>query len=38
VTEGVETAIQNEKLLNMGCDVVQGYLFGKPVPPAEFYD
>lgn len=36
VTEGVETEIQNEKLLDMGCDVVQGYLFGRPVPPAEF--
>ena len=38
VTEGVETEIQNEKLLDMGCDVVQGYLFGRPVPPADFQD
>ncbi|HWI60479.1 MAG TPA: EAL domain-containing protein [Symbiobacteriaceae bacterium] len=30
--EGVETAQQAERLLAMGCDRVQGYYFGRPVP------
>jgi diguanylate cyclase (GGDEF)-like protein/PAS domain S-box-containing protein len=32
VAEGVETAGQREFLLNNGCTLFQGYLFGKPVP------
>ena len=31
VAEGVETAAQLNYLLDHGCHVVQGYLFGKPV-------
>ena len=31
VAEGVETAAQLEYLLDKGCHVVQGYLFGKPM-------
>ena len=32
IGEGVETAEQFESLLHCGCDYVQGYYFGKPVP------
>jgi diguanylate cyclase (GGDEF)-like protein/PAS domain S-box-containing protein len=35
IAEGVETAGQDELLREMGCPVVQGYLYGRPVPPAE---
>ena len=34
--EGVENAGQLEKLSSMGCDMVQGFYFSKPVPPEEF--
>lgn len=33
--EGVETQAQYEKLKALGCDCVQGYLFGKPAPLEE---
>jgi EAL domain-containing protein (putative c-di-GMP-specific phosphodiesterase class I) len=32
VAEGVETVEQAQHLTGLGCDLVQGYLFGKPVP------
>lgn len=35
VAEGVETAGQQQWLQDHGCPVMQGYLFGKPMPPAE---
>jgi len=35
LAEGVETAAQRELLGGFGCDVFQGYLFGKPMSAAE---
>ena len=32
VAEGVETQAQLENLQVLGCDLIQGYLFGKPQP------
>ena len=36
VAEGIEVAIQNEQLAALGCELGQGYLFGKPVSADEF--
>jgi len=36
VAEGVETAEQRDRLAELGCEVGQGYLFGRPVPADEF--
>ncbi|MCY9693931.1 EAL domain-containing protein [Paenibacillus alginolyticus] len=36
IAEGVENMEQLEKLREIGCDEVQGYLFNKPLPLAEF--
>ncbi len=38
VAEGVETAAQARYLLAQGCDMAQGYLFGKSVPRARVPD
>jgi diguanylate cyclase (GGDEF)-like protein len=32
VAEGVETAVQHEVLVALGCDELQGFHFGRPVP------
>jgi EAL domain-containing protein (putative c-di-GMP-specific phosphodiesterase class I) len=36
VAEGVETKAQLDMLESAGCDLVQGYYFSRPLPPAEF--
>ncbi|MCX7193526.1 MAG: EAL domain-containing protein [Proteobacteria bacterium] len=36
IAEGVETKQQRQIILDNGCTHYQGYLFGKPVPIAEF--
>ena len=38
LTEGVETKVQAEFLNRVGCDRLQGYLFGKPIPKEALYD
>ncbi len=36
IAEGVETGEQMELLKKLGCDIIQGYYFSKPLPPKEF--
>ncbi|BDX04766.1 bifunctional diguanylate cyclase/phosphodiesterase [Planctobacterium marinum] len=36
VAEGVETLPQHDLLLELECDIAQGYLYSKPVPLNEF--
>ena len=35
ITEGVETQAERDTLLAAGCDVLQGFLFGRPAPRLE---
>jgi diguanylate cyclase len=35
VAEGVETPRQRELVRELGCDAIQGYLVGRPMPPEE---
>lgn len=37
VAEGVEDEAQSSLLKNMGCDIVQGYYYAKPMPAPKFY-
>lgn len=36
VAEGVETDMQQDFLTRLGCDSLQGYLLGQPVPAEQF--
>jgi EAL domain-containing protein (putative c-di-GMP-specific phosphodiesterase class I) len=36
VAEGVETRDQANHLQRVGCDHLQGYLFSRPIPAADF--
>jgi diguanylate cyclase (GGDEF)-like protein len=38
VAEGVETSAQLERLLELGCDEMQGFLFGRPMDAVTFED
>ncbi|WP_144511374.1 bifunctional diguanylate cyclase/phosphodiesterase [Bacillus sp. FJAT-22090] len=38
VAEGVETKDQLKLLTEMGCDIIQGYYFSKPIPSLELLD
>jgi diguanylate cyclase (GGDEF)-like protein len=38
VAEGVETVAQQAFLSELGCDSLQGFLFGRPLPPAQFLE
>jgi len=36
IAEGVETREERDYLMEIGCERMQGYLFGRPVPTEEF--
>ncbi len=36
IAEGVEDEITLKRLANLGCDMAQGYYFGRPLPSQEF--
>lgn len=38
VCEGVETAEQVDILRDIGCDLVQGYYYGRPMPIEDFFE
>ena len=38
IAEGVESIEQVEKLKELGCDIVQGYYFSKPLNENDFYE
>ena len=38
VAEGVEDEITLKRLANLGCDLAQGYYFGRPLPSEEFVE
>ena len=36
IAEGVETKEHSEQLAAMGCEIMQGYLYSKPIPVQDF--
>ena len=38
IAEGIEDQKQNAKLMEIGCHLAQGYLFGKPMKAGDFED
>lgn len=36
VAEGIEEKFQVDRLVEFGCDMIQGYYFSKPLPASEF--
>ena len=38
ISEGVESPDQVEVLRDIGCDYIQGYVWGRPMPPDEAYE
>lgn len=38
VAEGVETKVQHDFLATLGCDVLQGFLYSRPLPVSEVMD
>jgi EAL domain-containing protein (putative c-di-GMP-specific phosphodiesterase class I) len=36
IAEGVETQEQQDLLIELGCDYVQGYFYSHPIPAEEF--
>jgi EAL domain-containing protein (putative c-di-GMP-specific phosphodiesterase class I) len=36
LAEGVETELQSDYLHQQGCDLVQGFFYGRPVPAQDF--
>ncbi|WP_191601152.1 EAL domain-containing protein [Marinomonas algicola] len=36
IAEGVETKEHSEQLAEMGCEIMQGYLYSKPIPVQDF--
>jgi len=36
VMEGIESDLQEDFLIREGCDIGQGFLYGKPMPGSEF--
>jgi EAL domain-containing protein (putative c-di-GMP-specific phosphodiesterase class I) len=33
VAEGIETPAERDMLVELGCDLLQGFLFARPGPP-----
>jgi len=38
VAEGVETKEHVDMLCDMGCDILQGYYYSKPISKDEFFN